>query len=229
MSEQPQPPLTPTQRAGRAEARHEILREALEILAHDLSNPLQSLIVMTEMALDDAPPDSEDYERNQQSLEAAERMKTLVHGLAGLTRPISGSRSATAVMQRMNAMLSRRWERHRIAPSIALAEIERLPTPPGFDSAILNLCLAVVTAAREASHPRYELSFRGLRSEGPLPCTVEITLAGHNAGGSGVPVELDRVHLQRTRQLLDGDPQVALREDEEAVLLDFAPDEASPA
>ena len=53
----------------------EILLEALEIFAHDLSNPLQSLIVLTELALDDAAPNSEDELRCRQTLEAAERMR----------------------------------------------------------------------------------------------------------------------------------------------------------
>ena len=75
---------------SRDRPRLEILHEALEIFAHDLSNPLQSLIVLTELALDDATPGSEDEMRCRQSLEAAERMRTLVSGLAGLTRGGSG-------------------------------------------------------------------------------------------------------------------------------------------
>src|SRR5690606_28468532 len=80
--------LTPEQRAHQAEAQREVLLEAMEIFTHDLSNPLQSLIVLTELALDDTPEGTEEYDRCRQSLEAAERMRTLVQGLAGLTRSI---------------------------------------------------------------------------------------------------------------------------------------------
>lgn len=216
------------QRAARAEAQHRILREALAILAHDLSNPLQSLIVMTEMALDDSPPNSEEHERNKQSLDAAERMKTLVLGLAGLTRGGEGFPTTSAVIDRLGSVLSRRYERYRIHQSADLGPIADVPTPANLDAAILSLSLGVVAAAGERSHPRYDLSFRGVEQPGPRSCAIEITLAGHNAGGSGVPVELDRAHYRRTRQLVDGDPNIAVREDDEAILLEFAPQLVQP-
>ncbi len=218
--------LTPDQRARQAEAQREVLLEALEIFTHDLSNPLQSLIVLTELALDDAPPDSEEFERCKQSLEAAERMRTLVQGLAGLTRSIDGPRNTASTVDRFSSVLSRRWERHSVRLSIDLGPIERTPTPAHLETGLLNLGLAAVVAASERSHPRYELSVRGISQEGDgrLPCAIELTLTGHNAGGSAVLVPLSAPHLERARELLDGSHNMQLREDGESVLLEFIPE-----
>ncbi len=218
--------MTSEQRAHQAEAQREVLLEALEIFTHDLSNPLQSLIVLTELALDDALPDSEEHERCRQSLEAAERMRTLVQGLAGLTRSIDGPRNTGAVVDRFISVLSRRWERHSVRLSIDLGPIERAPTPPNLETVLLNLGLAAVVAAADRSHPRYDLSVRGIAHdpESGRPYALELTLAGHNAGGSGVPIGLSPTHLHRAARLLDGNPAMSLREDAEAVLLEFAPE-----
>lgn len=217
--------LTPDQRARGAEAQRAVLLEALEIFTHDLSNPLQSLIVLTELALDDSPPGTEEHERNKQSLEAAERMRTLVQGLAGLTRSIDGPRNTAAVVDRFHSVLSRRWERHSVRLSIDLGLIERTPTPPTLETVLLSLGLAAVAAAGDRNHPRFDFSLRGIGQEGELSCAIELTLAGHNAGGSGVPVALSRPHLDRTIELLDGNPTMRLREAEgEAIILEFAPE-----
>ena len=52
MSDPGQQSSTPEQRARQAEAQREVLLEALEIFTHDLSNPLQSLIVLFVIASD---------------------------------------------------------------------------------------------------------------------------------------------------------------------------------
>ncbi len=217
--------LTPEQRARQAESRREVLLEALEIFTHDLSNPLQSLIVLTELALDDALPGSEEHERCRQCLEAAERMRTLVQGLAGLTRSIDGPRNTGAVVERFISVLSRRWERHSLRLSVDLGAVERVPAPRNLETVLLNLGLAAVAAASERSHPRYDLSVRGIiQDDERLPCALELTLAGHNAGGSGVPIALSPSHLERSQRLLDGNPAMSLREDAAGLLLEFAPE-----
>ncbi len=217
--------LTPEQRAHQAEAQREVLLEALEIFTHDLSNPLQSLIVLTELALDDTPEGTEDYDRVRQSLEAAERMRTLVQGLAGLTRSIDGPRNTKTVVDRFISVLSRRWERHQVRVSIDMGTIERTPTPPNLETVLLNLGLATVAAATDRNHPRYELSVRGIVREGQaLSCALEITLVGHDAGGTAAPVELARLQMERVARLLDGTTNMRLYEEAESVYLEFAPE-----
>lgn len=225
MSDHETSSLTPEQRAHQAEAQREVLLEALEIFTHDLSNPLQSLIVLTELALDDTPEGTEDYDRVRQSLEAAERMRTLVQGLAGLTRSIDGPRNTKTVVDRFISVLSRRWERHQVRVSIDMGSIERTPTPANLETVLLNLGLATVAAATDRNHPRYELSVRGIAREGQaLPCALEITLVGHNAGGTAAPVELARQQMERVTRLLDGCPNMRLYEEAESVYLEFAPE-----
>jgi signal transduction histidine kinase len=217
--------LTPDQRAHQAEAQREVLLEALEIFTHDLSNPLQSLIVLTELALDDTPEGTEEYDRCRQSLEAAERMRTLVQGLAGLTRSIDGPRTSRVVVDRFISVLSRRWERHQVRVSVDMGAIERTPTPANLETVLLNLGLATVAAATERNHPRYELSVRGISREGqPLSCVVELTLVGHNAGGAAAPVELARPHMERLERLLDGSASVRMHEEAGSVYIEFAPE-----
>jgi signal transduction histidine kinase len=217
--------LTPEQRAHQAEAQREVLLEALEIFTHDLSNPLQSLIVLTELALDDTPEGTEDYDRCRQSLEAAERMRTLVQGLAGLTRSIDGPRNTRTVVDRFISVLSRRWERHQVRVSIDMGPIERTPTPGNLETVLLNLGLATVAAATERNHPRYELSVRGISREGQgLPCVVELTLVGHNAGGTAAPVDLARPQMERLERLLDGSPNMRIHEEAGSVYVEFSPE-----
>ncbi|MCA9709017.1 MAG: HAMP domain-containing histidine kinase [Myxococcales bacterium] len=218
-------PLTADQRAHQAEAQRDILLEVLEIFTHDLSNPLQSLIVLSELALDDTPEGSEDYDRVRQSLEAAERMRTLVQGLAGLTRSIDGPRNAKTVVDRIVSVLSRRWERHQMRVSVDLGAIEHTPTPAVLQTVMLNLGLAAVAAAGDRNHPRYELSVQGASREGPLGCALEVTLVGHDAGGTAAPVPLARHQMERIERLLDGNRAVRLREDEGVATIEFAPEQ----
>lgn len=218
--------LTPEQRANQAEAGRDVLHEMLEIFTHDLSNPLQSLIVLSELALDDTPQGSEEYDRVRQSLEAAERMRTLVQGLAGLTRSVDGPRGLQTVVDRFISVLSRRWERHQIRVSVDMGALERTPTPASLQTVLLNVGLAAVAAAGDRNHPRYELSVRGINrdDEGGLPCALEVTLVGHNAGGAAAPVELTRPHMDRMQRLLDGSSVVQLREEDSVVYLEFSPE-----
>lgn len=220
-------PLTAQQHAHQAEAQRDILLEVLEIFTHDLSNPLQSLIVLSELALDDTPEGTEDYDRVRQSLEAAERMRTLVQGLAGLTRSIDGPRNAKTVVDRIVSVLSRRWERHQMRVSVDMGAIEHTPTPAVLQSVMLNLGLASVAAAGERNHPRYELSVQGVgREQGDdFVCALEVTLVGHDAGGTAAPVPLGRYHMERAERLLDGNPSVRLREDDGMTIIEFAPEQ----
>lgn len=218
--------VTPDQRANQAEAQRDVLLEVLEIFTHDLSNPLQSLIVLSELALDDTPEGSEDYDRVRQSLEAAERMRTLVQGLAGLTRGIDGPRSAKTVVERIVSVLSRRWERHQMRVSVDMGAIEHAPTPAVLQSVMLGLGLAAVAAAGDRNHPRYELSVQGVSREGqPHSCVLEVTLVGHDAGGTAAPVPLARHQMERIERLLDGSAKVRLTEQGGVATLEFSPEQ----
>ena len=203
-------------------ARLEILLEALEIFVHDLSNPLQSLIVLTELALDDAAPNSEDELRCRQTLEAAERMRTLVTGLAGLTRDIDGARNTRTAVERSVEVLSRRWERHRIEIAVELGPVQNTPSPPLLDFALLNAGLAAVaTAGTQSGSYRLDITGRDLEG-GDLPCALLLTLTRRDDNGAVVEVPLDGDHIRRFERLLEG-PALRVRTQGNAIRLEFAP------
>lgn len=209
---------------SRDKPRLAILHEALEIFAHDLSNPLQSLIVLTELALDDATPGSEDEMRCRQSLEAAERMRTLVSGLAGLTRGLEGPRNTQTSVDRFNELLSRRWERHRVELDIALGPAERTPSPPDLDIALLNLGLAAVATAGELGGT-FVLQIRGSEiGSGAEPrVALEATLLHRDADGTSAEAPFNERHIQRGRALLAG-TGLTTRQEGARVSFEFSPE-----
>jgi len=217
--------LTDAGSSSRDKPRLEILHEALEIFAHDLSNPLQSLIVLTELALDDATPGSEDEMRCRQSLEAAERMRTLVSGLAGLTRGLEGPRNTQTSVDRFNELLSRRWERHRVEVDIALGPAERTPSPPDLDVALLNLGLAAVATAGELGGT-FVLQIRGSeleQSSGPRVALQATLLRRDPNGGATSEAPFNEKHIQRGRALLAG-TGLTTRQEGARVSFEFSPE-----
>ena len=205
-------------------ARLEILLETLEIFAHDLSNPLQSVIVLTELALDDAAPGTEEHLRCRQTLEAAERMRTLVLGLGGLTRGVQGPYSTRSSVERFAAVLSRRWDRHRITLDVELGEVDRAHSPPLLDAALLELGLAAIAAVGERSGA-HVLSVRGLAApagDADGRCALEVSLVEPRADGTTEAVTLSEPHLVRLDRLLSG-PAIRVRCAGTRVSLEFTP------
>lgn len=196
----------PNPSGGVGSARLQIFIEVLEIFAHDLSNPLQSLIVLTELALDDATPDSEDALRCEQTLAAAERMRTLVSGLAGLTRTTGGPRRARSSLDRFADVLARRWERHHIELKLELDAAEHAASPPELDVALLNLGLGAIAFANE-HEGRYVFLVRGRGSgddESDRRYALDISLLRHDPDGAPTEVALPTKYLDRARSLVDG-------------------------
>ncbi|MBL4684194.1 MAG: hypothetical protein JKY37_06370 [Nannocystaceae bacterium] len=187
-------------------ARLEVIFEVLDVFAHDLSNPLQSLIVLTELALEDAQPGSEDELRCNQTLEAAERMRTLVTGLAGLTRGTEGPRQLRTAVDRFAEILSRRWERHRIELQIDLGAAEHMASPPELDTALLSLGLGAVAAAGELGGPAFRLSVRVQEAKpgDGADCVLQIVLVHRDPQSGDKEVPLDEKYLRRSADLLQG-------------------------
>ena len=203
-------------------ARLDVLLEALEIFIHDLSNPLQSLIVLTELALDDAAPHSEDEQRCRQTLEAADRMRNLVVGLAGLARGNEGPLSARNAVDRFVDMLSRRWERHRIELQIELGPVEQRPSPPDLDMALLNLGLGAVATAGDLTGS-FVLSVHGRdvdSEDAAHRCALEFSLVHHDPSGTTAQLAISPNHLDRSDALLRGSA-VQIRRADNRVWLEF--------
>ncbi len=120
------------------------------ILTHDLSNPLQSITVLCELGMEDDDV-AEAPRRAQQSLQAAERMRDLLHAYAALVRNTDRPGRVVAALDRATAMFGRRFERHRITLE---QQVEReFDGPASTDLAMVTLMLGIVAAAEAASGP----------------------------------------------------------------------------
>lgn len=131
--------------ADGAVAARDTLVELLSIVTHDLNNPLQSLIVLLELSVDDAPVGSENRARAEQCQLAAERIKTLTAALAGLLR---GRREdGPRVWARAEALLGRRFERVGIPSRANVGALADITLPNEFFFALCGACLLVLGTA----------------------------------------------------------------------------------
>ncbi|MHC4830273.1 MAG: histidine kinase dimerization/phospho-acceptor domain-containing protein, partial [Planctomycetota bacterium] len=86
MSDSPPPAASTTAEAKRAQADLAALRGLLAVMAHDLSNPLQSLTVLLELSLEDLATTHPAHAKLDQCLDAAQRMRGMVRDLSGFAR-----------------------------------------------------------------------------------------------------------------------------------------------
>lgn len=137
--------------AGRkAAAERSALLDLAAILTHDLSNPLQSITVLCELGMeeDDA---GEAPRRAQQSLQAAERMRDLLHAYAALVRTADRPTKVSGAIERTSAMFARRCERHRIALETSVERDFEGPACTGL--AVVTLYLGMVRTAEAGQGP----------------------------------------------------------------------------
>lgn len=120
------------------------------ILTHDLSNPLQSLTVLCELGIEEDEP-GEGPRRAQQSLQAAERMRDLLHAYAALVRTADRPTKVGAALERTAAMFTRRCERHRIALAMGVERDHEGPSATGL--MLVSLFLAMIRAAEAGTGP----------------------------------------------------------------------------
>ena len=137
--------------AGRkAAAERSALLSLAAILTHDLSNPLQSITVLCELGMEEDDL-AEGPRRAQQSLQAAERMRDLLHAYASLVRNADRPTKVGPALERTSAMFTRRCERHRIA--LAVEVTQDFEGPPATGLTLVALFQAMVRAAEESTGP----------------------------------------------------------------------------
>ncbi|MBC8071891.1 MAG: hypothetical protein IAG13_26425, partial [Deltaproteobacteria bacterium] len=105
----------------RAAGQRDVLLELLSVLAHDLNNPLQTLLVLSELALDESPAGTEPHDRALQCLAAADRLKVLTQAMGATLRgrPLD----AAQLWTRTAVMLGRRLERYGVTVVLDLAAL----------------------------------------------------------------------------------------------------------
>lgn len=120
------------------------------ILTHDLSNPLQSITVLCELGIEGDEP-GEGPRRAQQSLQAAERMRDLLHAYAALVRNTDRPTKLSAAVERTDAMFARRSERHRIALEVGVERDFDGPRSTGL--AVVAMFMAMIETAESGTGP----------------------------------------------------------------------------
>lgn len=192
--------------ARRLRAELTALRELVSVLAHDLSNPLQSLTVLLELAFEELDEANPAHIKIKQSLGAAQRMRHMVRDLSEFARARSARAKAPTVesaLQRCVGVFERRFERQQITAEVDLAggavlELEPALVQP-FRSAAMNALLGAVARASGSGFSRH-----ALRVFADAKGTVLFDLQGVDQEGTREPLPLKPEHLERTHDAVAG-------------------------
>jgi hypothetical protein len=194
--------------ANGAIAARETLIELLSVATHDLNNPLQSLIVLLELSVDDAAPGSEARVRAEQCQLAAERIRTLTAALAGLLR---GRREdGPRVWDRAQALLGRRFERMGITTRVDVSKLADIAMPSAFFFGLCAACLVVLSTATGGALRGHELSVDGATQTTDEASVVSMDLALQpvDASAAPSPADWDPAALQRLLAIVDESPEL---------------------
>ncbi len=136
----------------RDEARVAALYKILGTVAHDISNPLQALVMHAELAADDSV--QEQGKSRDGELQATRRMQTIVRALTGLAAVGVHDRPLGDALRRFETLLSRRWTRLGLRVEIDIRDRRNVPVPAAFEEALLaaGIEMSVWLRARPPRH-----------------------------------------------------------------------------
>jgi nitrogen-specific signal transduction histidine kinase len=207
----------------RAAAEGDGLRELLAMLTHDLSNPLQSLTVLCELAMAEAETDAE-QERASQCLEATRRMNAIVLAISKVVRR-DGPGDVRGVLDRLLVLFARRIDRHDVDIVVETSAIDDVIPSLAIEQAILNLLLAAIARfTEERSRCGFSLSLRGSRpspSSHPTRCELVLALDVVEGDGSRRRLALSPEHCARIEDLIADEPTVTFERTEDTARLSF--------
>lgn len=189
----------------KAEAERTTLLSLAAILTHDLSNPLQSITVLCELGIEGDEP-GEGPQRAQQSLQAAERMRDLLHAYAALVRNADRPTKLSAAVERTDAMFARRSERHRMALDVGVERDFEGPRCTGL--AVVALFMAFIETAETGTGP-----FQArLVLDGPTATATLIDAAGDSVKWSKAATEriADILADEGSVEVYDGQLEIRL-------------------
>ncbi len=151
-------------RASEKAAILSVLRDTLAIFTHDLSNPLQSITVLLELAEEDATND-EQRERLTRALAACEAMRSMLQEFSALARAgrgRDGARTVGEAIARATTLLGRRFQRLNIGLVTDVERIAQVPLPRAeVEWVVIGLLLAALAAVRRGEHIEAQLSVVG--------------------------------------------------------------------
>jgi hypothetical protein len=189
-------------------AARETLIELLSVATHDLNNPLQSLIVLLELSVDDAAPGSEARARAEQCQIAAERIRALTAALAGLLR---GRREdGPRIWDRAQALLGRRFERLGVTTRVDLSRLADIAMPSTFFFGLCAACLVVLATAAGGALRGHELAIEGSSqtADGTGTVSMDLSIAPVDASAAPSPSEWDPIALQRLVAIVGESPEM---------------------
>jgi hypothetical protein len=115
------------------------LYRIMSAVVHDLSNPLQALVMNAELAAEDAARDDEEAERRAGDLAATRRMQGILRALTSLCASAAHPRPLGDAIGRFQSLLARRWSRLLIGVRPEIHDRRNLVVPAALEEALL-LC-----------------------------------------------------------------------------------------
>jgi signal transduction histidine kinase len=201
-----------------ATADRDALIELIAVFTHDLNNPLQTVLVLSELALDETMQGTEGRARAEQCLTAADRLRVLAQAMSGLFRgrPLR----AEALWERLRTLLGRRFERHGIAIELAACDPPGAILPALCERIVFTVALGAIGAAAASGRRHHALELAC------TPTSERISLNARlfylDADGSRVPLAFCDTHLERVAALLRLDAMAVHRFDGDALQIELA-------
>jgi signal transduction histidine kinase len=218
MDDVPSDSQRPNDVLGAAAADRDSLIELISVFTHDLNNPLQTVLVLSELALDETMPGTEGRTRAEQCLQAADRLRVLAQAMSGLFRgrPLR----AEALWDRLRTMLGRRFERHGIALELTTGDPRDALLPALCERIVFTMALAAIGAAGTSTRRHHVLELACKPAIDRI--VLEAALFGLETDRSRVPLDFSAPHLERLAALLRLDLRSEHRYDGAAVHIELA-------
>ncbi len=199
-----------------AQTQRDVLLDVIALFTHDLSNPLQSITVLSELALEETPPGSDEHERLQQNLVASERMRLLLQSLARFVRGVGSPQSAENTVKRALGLLAARLDKQGFVLHDETQWEGACIPPHGFDMAVLAVLMGFLAGSSEQRLRNCELMLRS--QVAGRDCSLELRAQGVTRDGVRETIVLPRTTEARVHALtqasgivFDMDASVMLR------------------
>lgn len=124
----------------RGDARLAALYRILGSVAHDISNPLQALVMHAELAADEV---GDGGRLRDGELEATRRMQTIVRAMTGLAAAGVHERPVGDAVRRLETLLSRRWTRLGLRMDVDIRDCRNVPVPAAFEEVLLTMGIEI--------------------------------------------------------------------------------------
>ncbi|HET6585918.1 MAG TPA: hypothetical protein VFG69_20820 [Nannocystaceae bacterium] len=201
-----------------AVADRDALIELLAVFTHDLNNPLQTVLVLSELALDETMSGTEGRARAEQCLTAADRLRVLAQAMSGLFRgrPLR----AEALWERVRTLLGRRFERHGITAEITGCEPRDAMLPALCERVVFTVALGAIGAATTSGSRHHALEIACAPTSERI--SLQARLFTVDPAGARTPLAFGDAHLERLAALLRLDARASHRIDGAALHIDLA-------